>query len=695
MKIKHWIIAISILILILLPAPAVSVAKSNSNRVFNIRARSFEYTPSVIHVQQGDRVKLTMTADDVTHGLILDYYDVELVAAPRPEKESSVEFIADRAGKFRFRCTQVCGPLHPFMVGELIVEPNALGTLSFPLLLIVAGGTLGLLWVGKSRPGMLPEQPWRFELTKFRIVRWFVDQRWFQYSLMLPNLFFFVIIMLAAFFGTPVGNANFAIIFVWIVWWAALKLILIPLGGRSWCSMCPIPAPGEWIDHRAFIKKGNEKPLAIARKNWPKQLRNLWTQNATFLAVALFSAIILTRPWATGVVLLAFFIGAIILSYVYGRRIFCRYVCPVSGFIALYSMAAPVEVRVKDPDLCRKHVEKDCVCGNESGYGCPWMEYPGNLKRNAYCGLCTECLKTCPKNNVGLNLRPFGSDLFIAQGRGVDEVYNVFIMLTCAMVYSAVYLGSWGVLKDWANIATIPGFLFYTVLFLAANLVVVPGLFYLAVWLGKAWADQRLPSRQESLAILEPLAPVPGQIAQFVRGFARRSRPAIASRAMAIQAMDAPVQRPVALTQVAVASPTVATKPVQPKPAPASALPPLKQLFVDYGYALAPLGLTGWIAFTVSFALIDISYAIPLLSDPFGWGWNLFGTAGTPWIRFIPEWVPYIQTPILLIGMALSIVTAYKIIEQRVADKKLAFQSVLPVVVFMVVVMFVFFQLYV
>ncbi|MBI5650318.1 MAG: 4Fe-4S binding protein [Chloroflexi bacterium] len=667
MNLKYWIIALVILIIILSPLPAVVVAKANTSRDFTIRARAFEYTPSVIRVQQGDRVRLTMTADDVTHGLILDYYNVELAAIPRQEKVSSVEFVADRAGKFRFRCTQVCGPLHPFMVGELIVEPNLLGAFSFPLLFLVAGGTLGLLWIGKSRPGVLPGSGWRFELTKFRAVRWAVDQRWFQYALMLPNLFFFVIIMLAAFFGTPVGNANFAIIFVWIVWWAALKLILIPLGGRAWCSMCPIPAPGEWIDHRAFIQKGHEKPMAIARKNWPKALRNLWTQNATFLGVALFSAIILTRPWATGVVLLAFFIGAIILSYVYGRRIFCRYVCPVSGFIALYSMAAPVEVRVQDPEICRKHVEKDCVCGNESGYGCPWLEYPGNLKRNAYCGLCTECLKTCPKDNVGLNLRPFGADLFVAQGRGIDEIYNVFIMLTCAIIYSAVYLGSWGILKDWANIATIEGFLFYSVLFMLANLVIVPGLFYLAVWLGKAWAEGRLPSRAESLAILDPLRPVPDQIAQITRRIFRRAEKTSA-RGSPVQLSDAPR---------------------------ASALPPLKQLFVDYGYALAPLGLTGWIAFTVSFALIDISYAIPLLSDPFGWGWDLFGTAKTPWIRFIPEWVPYIQTPILLIGLALSIVTAYNLVEQRVPDKRAAFRSVLPIVVFMVGIMLVFFQLYV
>ncbi|MBI4788836.1 MAG: hypothetical protein HY782_17525, partial [Chloroflexi bacterium] len=102
-----------------------------------------------------------------------------------------------------------------------------------------------------------------------------------------------------------------------------------------------------------------------------------------------------------------------------------------------------------------------------------------------------------------------------------------------------------------------------------------------------------------------------------------------------------------------------------------------------------------WIAFTVSFAMIDISYAIPLLSDPFGWGWNLLGTAKVPWIRFFPEWVPYVQTPILLVGMALSIITAVTIVRQRIPDKHLAFKSVLPVVIFIMAVIMLFFVLYV
>ncbi|MHC4149783.1 MAG: cupredoxin domain-containing protein, partial [Planctomycetota bacterium] len=50
----------------------------------------------------------------------------------------TVEFIADRPGALRFRCSTTCGPFHPFMVGKFVAGPNYLfwgslaGALVFP-----------------------------------------------------------------------------------------------------------------------------------------------------------------------------------------------------------------------------------------------------------------------------------------------------------------------------------------------------------------------------------------------------------------------------------------------------------------------------------------------------------------------------------------------------------------------------------
>ena len=60
-------------------------------------------------------------------------------------------------------------------------------------------------------------------------------------------------LLLTGLAGTPAGNHNFGIIYVWLVWWALLKLVLIPFLGRFWCSICPIPAPGDWIQRRSML----------------------------------------------------------------------------------------------------------------------------------------------------------------------------------------------------------------------------------------------------------------------------------------------------------------------------------------------------------------------------------------------------------------------------------------------------------
>lgn len=655
-KIRWLLLSLSLAILAMMLLPAMGATKVAGTREITIHARSFEYTPRIIRVQRGERVKLTLIADDVTHGLILENYDVTLEAHPRQDPPPSVEFVADKGGKFHFRCTTVCGPLHPFMVGELVVEPYNKLPIAWTLTLLVAIGTVVGVQSWGSNPRQDPLDKWTFELTRFDWVRAMLKQRWFQFALTLPNIFFFVVIMVAAFFGSPVGNANFAIIYVWIVWWAALKFFFIPIGGRLWCTMCPLPLPGDWLDHRAFVKKGRERPVSVARKLWPKSLRSLWPQNLGFLGVCLFSAIILTRPMATGIVLGLFIIGAAITSAIYGRRVFCRYLCPVSGFTGMYSMVAPFEVRVKDPKVCAEHTEKTCIQGSAQGYGCPWLNYPGNLERNAFCGMCTECFKTCPKDNIALNMRPFGRDLFVAQGRGVDEVYNAFIMLACALIYIAVYLGPWGMLKDMANIATVPGYLLYAVLFILANLIILPGLFYIAVWLGKGWAEGELTPAREVFAFVPVLW-------QRLVAFVRRQR----------------------LPRFPRAQPNTQLVGI--------GLPSSQRLFTDYGYAIIPLGLAGWIAFTVAFALVDISYAIPLLSDPMGWGWDLFGTADYGWVMYVPHLVPYLQTPILLLGLATSIYVVYRIAINHTSNRRILVRSLTPVFVYLSLITAAFFWL--
>ncbi len=441
----------------------------------------------------------------------------------------------------------------------------------------------------------------RFELTRYGWLKALLKSRLLQPALMLITLFFFVLAILTGLFGTPAGNRNFGLIFVWIVWWALLIIVLIPFFGRLWCMVCPIPGPGEWLQRRAIIQR---KPgrLRSLRRRWPRRLRNIWLQNFGFLAVAIFSTVILTRPSVSAWVLLGMILLGVGLSVFYENRIFCRYVCPVGGFIGLYSLTSSLELRVKDVQVCREHTPKDCLVGTACSYGCPWLVFPGNLERNTYCGLCTECLKACPKDNIALNLRPFGADLLVAKGRSLDEAYKALIMLACALLYSAVLLGPWGWLKNWANLESLLHWAIYAAAFLAINLLVLPGLFWLTA------AASRTVARLET---------------------------------------------------------------------------PVKRLFVDYAYSLVPLGLIGWIAFSFSFVFVNGSYAISVLSDPFGWGWNLFGTRDVPWTPFLPGLMTFLQIGLLLVGLVFSIVTAYRLVRQHATIEAQAWRGTLPVAAFL------------
>ena len=429
-------------------------------------------------------------------------------------------------------------------------------------------------------------------LLNFPFVKQTLKNRWPQFTIMVIALAGFLLAILSGLFGTPVGSRNFGIVFVWIAWWAILMLVAVPFLGRGWCSICPIPASGEWLQRGAMLgPRGQAKGVALSAskgfgRRWPKRFRNIWLQNGSFLLVALFSTVILTQPRVTAIVLAAFLFVAIGASLIFERRAFCRYLCPVGGFIGLYSQLAPLELRVVDTAVCAAHTEKTCYTGSAEGYGCPWDVFPPGMVKNTYCGTCMECLRTFAHDNIALNIRPLGADLDEARNRKLDEAFKAFIMLGAAAVYSGVLLGPWGTLKLAAySVGTLP-WMTYVASFLTLILLALPGLFWLMIWIGKRLSGSGLPT---------------------------------------------------------------------------------KKLFVSQSYALIPLGLTAWIAFSLSFVFANFSYVLVALSDPFGWGWNLLGTAGIAWVPWLTGLTPFLQVGVLLGGFIWAALTSRKIASEKSA----------------------------
>ena len=391
----------------------------------------------------------------------------------------------DRAGKFRYRCSVACGSLHPFMQGELVVRPNV------PF----AAGAAGVVLIGIAlfawpfapiRPSV--EKRRRIDLLgAFPWLRWLVTRRWFRFAVVVPNLLMLVFFIAAGLLGSPIGNRNISVTVVWILWWFLLITMMVPLGGRLWCLLCPIPFVGEWIARRrpnGARRAPGERPR---RRCWPRRLDNIWIQNVLFLAMCSVSTMLVTRPGLTAVVLAALTAGATVVHVFYDRRTFCRFLCPLNGWMSLYAMAAVTEVRPRDPQVCATCRARSCVAGSDSSLPCPWLAIPFRLDRNNYCGLCMECVKGCPNGNITLQLRPFCSDRTV---RGLDEAWMAFIMIALAIAYSVTLLGPWPIVRDWANVTEAgnwAGFGVHTLAVWAAAFVAVPGIWYLASSISAKW----------------------------------------------------------------------------------------------------------------------------------------------------------------------------------------------------------------
>jgi hypothetical protein len=342
----------------------------------------------------------------------------------------------------------------------------------------------------------------KIELTRSPFIKNVLKSRYPQLAVFIVMLVGYIFAIFAGLIGTPVGSHNFSIVFVWIAWWAVLILVVVPFFGRGWCAVCPIPLPGEWLQRGAVLSPPEKRPKWLNLRV-PKMFRNIWLQNISFLLLALFSSVLLTTPNITGIILAAMLFAALGLSTIFERRAFCRYLCPVGGFIGLYSQTAPIELRIKDKQVCLTCDGKPCYNGSQAGYGCPWDVFPGGLTKNTYCGLCMECIRTCPHDNIAVNLRPFSADLAKPSKR-MDEAFKSFIMLGSAMIYAGVLLGPWGVFKDAAyNVGTSAWFI-YAIIFLAIIFVILPGLFTLGILKTKS----TIPLKQRFASLATALIPL-------------------------------------------------------------------------------------------------------------------------------------------------------------------------------------------
>ncbi len=293
------------------------------------------------------------------------------------------------------------------------------------------------------------------DITRNPRVARLVRSRKFQFLLILPNQIVFWTVIFVGLLGTAVPGLNFGAAITWYVWFA-LVFVMMVVVGRAWCMMCPFGGFGEWIQRRTFFQR-TQKTLGLGRK-FPEPLAR-----AGFL-IPVVSFLLLTwieeffniagpgNPADTSWMVVGIVGSALVFFLVFERRTFCRYICPLTSLIGtIGSVGSVAGFRTRDREVCLNCETKDCMRGGTEGFGCPWYTWPGSADSNLYCGLCSECYKACPEDNVGLFLQRPLTSVVAPRRRRADVAWAVVLLWGLVLYQQINATNGYASFDNWLN----------------------------------------------------------------------------------------------------------------------------------------------------------------------------------------------------------------------------------------------------
>ncbi len=409
------------------------------------------------------------------------------------------------------------------------------------------------------RLDLLPAESWRHRLVRSAVARFVVQL--FMVAL-------FGLIIVTGLFGRQNPAFNIAPMLTWTLWWAGLIFFVLYFG-TLWCYACPWDALATWME-RLQLWGSRRRGLGL-RLAWPAKFRNIWLAVASFVVLTWIELNqgVTSIPRVTAILALTMLAMTVVGAFVFDRKSFCRYGCLVGRITGLYALFAPIELRTRTRSGCSGCTTRDCFVGNSEGDGCPTFEYPRSMDRNTYCTLCTDCMRTCPTDNMTLNLRPWASDLAKPARPRLDEAVLAIVLLAMTSFHGLTMIPAWPrLLTTFATAFGLERPAAFTLL--TIGIVLVPiALFWL--------------------------------IATTSAAIAREGRPIT--------------------------------------------------YFLHYAYALLPIALFYHLAHTAEHFLMEGPRILAMASDPFGFGWNLFGTARTVFPPLVTlEGLWFLQVLFVLVG---------------------------------------------
>jgi ferredoxin len=428
-----------------------------------------------------------------------------------------------------------------------------------------------------------------------RLFRW----RHLRTLLQIPLLLVSVAMILDGLLGPSLAPKNLATTLSWVHFRGALVLVLL-CAGNFFCLACPF-----------MLVRNVARRFFRPRLNWPQKLRNKW------LSLGLFALILFcyeefslwSSTWWTAWLIVGYFVTVLVVDGVFKHASFCKFVCPIGQFNFVASTISPLEVKVRDLDVCDSCGTKDCIRGRRVPgselvviqRGCELALFQPLKVGNMDCTFCLDCVHACPHDNIGILSRLPASELMVDPRRsGIGRFSQRTDVAALAIVFSfGALLNAFGMVSP---------------------------VYALESWLaGIMHVDSKAPVLGVLFALFLVLEPV------VLLGLAAR------------------------LTQLLSGSQRA-----------------LLPLAVRYTYGLVPLGFGMWLAHYSFHFLTGLYTVLPVTQSAASRiGWNWFGSPRWTLLGIPMRYVQPLEIGFLVLGLAGSLLVIHQLAESDCAERPL------------------------
>jgi hypothetical protein len=334
-----------------------------------------------------------------------------------------------------------------------------------------------------------------FDLLRVPLAGKLLTKKHARTLLQIPLFVVSVAMVLHGLFGPPLAPQNLATTLTWVHFRGALVLVLL-FAGNFFCLACPF----------MFVRNLARKVFHPVR-NWPRALRNKW------LAIALLVGMLFVyewldlwaSPWWTAWLIVGYFLAALLVDSVFKHAPFCKFVCPIGQFNFVASTLSPLEVAVRDTQVCARCTTKDCIRGVREPAaplvviqrGCELALFQPRKAGNIDCTFCLDCVQACPHDNVGIISRVPAAELaidplrsgvgFLSKRKDLSALVVVFsfgALLNAFGMVSPVYALEHRLANLFGVRHEFPLLAFIFALFLVCEPVLLIGV---AAWLTRVW----------------------------------------------------------------------------------------------------------------------------------------------------------------------------------------------------------------